>query len=54
MVIYSTYMKDEGINLVRKKKNKFSELFLKKNRIYSTAEFEKQFTSCYSKYIQSE
>lgn len=48
-------MKDKGVYLVIKKENEVSELlYLKKNRIYSMAEFEKQFTSYYSKYIQSE
>ena len=36
-------MKDKGVYLViKKKENEFSELlYLKKNRIYSMAEFEK-------------
>lgn len=58
MVIYRKYIKDEGVGLlvlVRKKEKEIFKVvlfFLKMD--YSTAEFEKQFTSCYSKYIQSE
>lgn len=61
VVTYVTYIKDNGVSkgLVRKnRKINFQSCFVpfkkKKKGVYSTAEFEKQFTSCYGKYIQSE
>lgn len=60
VVAYVIYTKDNGVRKVglvgenRRVNSQSCFVAFKTNGAYSTAEFEKQFTSCYSKYIQSE